>query len=129
MITRDTARTTFRGGPESCRVTHSSFWRTFDYRVFFFFQAEDGIRDYKVTGVQTCALPISVRPRECRPVRIRPIPLRVRSSVPGADTSPTDGSLSRLVGSQSRTLAMWTEHRSEERRVGKECRSRWSPYH
>src|SRR5256885_3793554 len=31
---------------------------------FFFFQAEDGIRDYKVTGVQTCALPI------CRQVRI-----------------------------------------------------------
>src|SRR2546426_615124 len=35
-----------------------------DYKVtgvqtFFFFQAEDGIRDYKVTGVQTCALPIS----------------------------------------------------------------------
>src|SRR3989454_9774869 len=34
---------------------------TFVY--FFFFQAEDGIRDYKVTGVQTCALPIS--PRHC----------------------------------------------------------------
>src|SRR5205807_7322742 len=39
--------------------------RSFDYHnkfvfsVFFFFQAEDGIRDYKVTGVQTCALPIS----------------------------------------------------------------------
>src|SRR2546426_9499283 len=29
--------------------------------MFFFFQAEDGIRDYKVTGVQTCALPILVR--------------------------------------------------------------------
>src|SRR5256885_14836311 len=29
-------------------------------RIFFFFQAEDGIRDYKVTGVQTCALPILV---------------------------------------------------------------------
>src|SRR2546426_11605483 len=29
---------------------------------FFFFQAEDGIRDYKVTGVQTCALPISLWP-------------------------------------------------------------------
>src|SRR5256885_3519705 len=29
---------------------------------FFFFQAEDGIRDYKVTGVQTCALPIYGRP-------------------------------------------------------------------
>src|SRR5256885_16612681 len=32
--------------------------RTRHSRVFFFFQAEDGIRDYKVTGVQTCALPI-----------------------------------------------------------------------
>src|SRR5256885_17234413 len=31
----------------------------FNEVVFFFFQAEDGIRDYKVTGVQTCALPIS----------------------------------------------------------------------
>src|SRR2546426_7232106 len=30
-----------------------------DVVLFFFFQAEDGIRDYKVTGVQTCALPIS----------------------------------------------------------------------
>src|SRR3989454_9124665 len=29
------------------------------FYFFFFFQAEDGIRDYKVTGVQTCALPIS----------------------------------------------------------------------
>src|SRR2546426_10842722 len=32
-------------------------WRSSLF-VFFFFQAEDGIRDYKVTGVQTCALPI-----------------------------------------------------------------------
>src|SRR2546426_12374071 len=30
------------------------------WSCFFFFQAEDGIRDYKVTGVQTCALPISL---------------------------------------------------------------------
>src|SRR5256885_8596387 len=30
-------------------------------QYFFFFQAEDGIRDYKVTGVQTCALPISLK--------------------------------------------------------------------
>src|SRR5256885_1222854 len=38
-----------------------------EYVFFFFFQAEDGIRDYKVTGVQTCALPISPRPRApCR---------------------------------------------------------------
>src|ERR1039457_2707674 len=32
------------------------------FLFFFFFQAEDGIRDYKVTGVQTCALPISRHP-------------------------------------------------------------------
>ena len=31
---------------------------------FFFFQAEDGIRDWSVTGVQTCALPISVLPAD-----------------------------------------------------------------
>src|SRR5256885_10202624 len=36
--------------------------------VFFFFQAEDGIRDYKVTGVQTCALPICARGRHGRTV-------------------------------------------------------------
>src|SRR5256885_4177025 len=36
------------------------FWfLSIHYLFFFFFQAEDGIRDYKVTGVQTCALPIS----------------------------------------------------------------------
>ena len=34
--------------------------------VFFFFQAEDGIRDHCVTGVQTCALPISARKRNDR---------------------------------------------------------------
>src|SRR5256885_2694105 len=34
---------------------------------FFFFQAEDGIRDYKVTGVQTCALPICPHPVDGRP--------------------------------------------------------------
>src|SRR6266850_7230784 len=32
---------------------------------FFFFQAEDGIRDYKVTGVQTCALPIYTSHGHC----------------------------------------------------------------
>src|SRR2546427_8309827 len=37
---------------------------------FFFFQAEDGIRDLTVTGVQTCALPISFLP----PGRIAPAP-------------------------------------------------------
>src|SRR5437762_8137954 len=38
---------------------------------FFFFQAEDGIRDTSVTGVQTCALPISRGDRAVRRVRTR----------------------------------------------------------
>src|SRR6266446_9902865 len=38
---------------------------------FFFFQAEDGIRDYKVTGVQTCALPISACCRSTPAVKCR----------------------------------------------------------
>src|SRR5207249_1702962 len=40
--------------------------RTEQGRVCFFFQAEDGIRDRNVTGVQTCALPISEAERVCR---------------------------------------------------------------
>src|SRR5215467_2175983 len=40
--------------------------------IIFFFQAEDGIRDYKVTGVQTCALPIF---RPLAPAEPRPAPL------------------------------------------------------
>ena len=39
-------------------ITHSCEAATLSQCYFFFFQAEDGIRDYKVTGVQTCALPI-----------------------------------------------------------------------
>src|SRR2546426_12370463 len=46
-------------------------------RCFFFFQAEDGIRDYKVTGVQTCALPIS--PKGGPKVKVNEI---------GVDTAP-----------------------------------------
>src|SRR5256885_14456736 len=46
--------------------------------VFFFFQAEDGIRDYKVTGVQTCALPICrafCTPALAEPERLPAVPL------------------------------------------------------
>src|SRR6266576_1320317 len=75
-----------------------------DRRALFFFQAEDGIRDLYVTGVQTCARPISPS-NSCVE--------NGRSSRPwNVDTT----------GSGARV-------RSEERRVGKECRSRWSPYH
>src|SRR5688500_20236059 len=74
--------------------------------TFIFFQAEDGIRDYKVTGVQTCALPIL-----CGIVDIQ---LRA---------------LSRLLGDRRVTLEVSdaAKDRSEERRVGKEGRDRGSP--
>src|SRR5256885_3787779 len=42
-----------------------------DNHEYFFFQAEDGIRDYKVTGVQTCALPIYVYERARERLRLR----------------------------------------------------------
>src|SRR5256885_15538331 len=51
--------------------------------TFFFFQAEDGIRDYKVTGVQTCALPISPEPssRRRRAERMRAAARRTHEGV------------------------------------------------
>src|SRR5207244_7859470 len=73
---------------------------------FFFFQAEDGIRDDLVTGVQTCALPISIAGSSRN------------AFMPSGMTVP-----SRPATSMLRSIAV----RSEERRVGKECRSGWSP--
>src|SRR6266508_1623516 len=72
----------------------------------FFFQAEDGIRAGHVTGVQTCALPILSDGAICSGSSVTVWSPTV--SLTGPD----------IAGS-----------RSEERRVGKECRSRWSPYH
>ena len=78
--------------------------------MFFFFQAEDGIRDVAVTGVQTCALPI------CCPEG-------------GTVLDPFGGSgTTGLVADRLKRSAVLIELRSEERRVGKECRSRGSPY-
>src|SRR3712207_7607839 len=94
-------------------------------REVFFFQAEDGIRDIGVTGVQTCALPIS--------------PCCCGLSAPGgatrghcasygdSATTPTAQPVDNDPASPDSTPALGV--RSEERRVGKECRSRWSPYH
>src|SRR3712207_9175647 len=90
------------------------------YDVFFFFQAEDGIRDIGVTGVQTCALPISERgvaaalERQVEGRRQATPVLRV-----GKDRQH-HYRVGRLDGGNP--------ERSEERCVGEECRSRWSPY-
>src|SRR2546425_499957 len=84
--------------------------------VFFFFQAEDGIRDKLVTGVQTCALPICRSWRAAAP--------RCTTGASRRGTPPA----SRSVPARP-TPRCEANDRSEERRVGKECRSRWSPYH
>src|SRR5699024_12080804 len=84
--------------------------------VLFFFQAEDGIRDRNVTGVQTCALPISAgteagdRPQAVAAVH--------RRRHPGHRD---------LLGDRRRRQT--GRRRSEERRVGKECISRWTREH
>src|SRR5204862_2829131 len=94
--------------------------------VFFFFQAEDGIRDLYVTGVQTCALPILEFHR------------KDRAAVDGAGGAPpvpgvvilrgVDGDAALgLKPAPSEHVMLPAPPRSEERRVGKECRSRWWP--
>src|SRR3989442_5394422 len=96
---------------------------------FFFFQAEDGIRDADVTGVQTCALPISPP----SPLAAGRIPARGRRGSlgrgPASRASGEGGAVRAPSAHQPPLLLQHAEHRSEERRVGKECRSRWSPYH
>src|SRR5258706_3888429 len=98
--------------------------------IFFFFQAEDGIRDWSVTGVQTCALPISVyfdfdksAIRSSEQPKLQEVASYLKSHSSAAVR--VEGNCDeRGTEEYNRSLG-----RSEERRVGKECRSRWSPYH
>src|SRR5207253_3729771 len=101
---------------------------------------EDGIRDGHVTGVQTCALPIfTLRPANvpCKDHRF-PLP-RLLTLVyvrccnyglyqcrPSRSSRRSDSLGPQLPDGYCGTLALLV--RSEERRVGKECRGRWSPY-
>src|SRR5438046_7512762 len=86
----------------------------FYFVFFFFFQAEDGIRDWSVTGVQTCALPI----------------LFMSDQFTFTVTNQTEQTITELwVSVDDEEWASFTLNRSEERRVGKECRSRWWPEH
>src|SRR5262249_58043868 len=97
--------------------------------VFFFFQAEDGIRDWSVTGVQTCALPIFPAWLE------RSEALLVRGRFLDCDCllGPLEQPFhvairaGRIVDLTPAPVLM--RSRSEERRVGKECRSRGSRDH
>src|SRR5438093_8933159 len=89
---------------------------------FFFFQAEDGIRDWSVTGVQTCALPISEAKRilnETAEDLAFGLSHVVHLFHP--EVIVLGGGLS-LVGEPLRAAVEGALRRSEERRVGKECR-------
>src|SRR3989442_8910578 len=104
--------------------------------VFFFFQAKEGIRDADVTGVQTCALPISSHQPAGDDaddgddtdeegdslVSCRPLPYESVTQTIGPEGGVLEVRRNWLVVPRGAL-------RSEERRVGKECRSRWSPYH
>src|SRR5262249_57930380 len=91
----------------SCCASNTVSWCVLNCSTcFFFFQAEDGIRDWSVTGVQTCALPIylglSDRRRRHR------------------DHGPAQSAGARFRGLPAPRSA----RRSEERRVGEEGRVR-----
>src|SRR5690349_24097278 len=84
--------------------------------IFFFFQAEDGIRDLYVTGVQTCALPIYDDEEPARRIAVQPIEIDERDPHHRERTIVQRGLAvgALIIGGK----------RSEERRVGKECRER-----
>src|SRR3712207_6967196 len=96
---------------------------------FFFFQAEDGIRDIGVTGVQTCALPIlGSGAQEAYARAFACDPLSAFGGVIALNRR-VDKATAEKLSEQFIEVLFAPGFRSEERRVGKECRSRWSPYH
>src|SRR5690625_7401187 len=89
--------------------------------MYFFFQAEDGIRDGHVTGVQTCALPIYVELDRDQSNYLGNV-LRLGAGGRVLVFNGRDGEWQGLIGGRKRPDSL----RSEERRVGKECRTgRW----
>src|SRR5207244_7445444 len=94
--------------------------------MYFFFQAEDGIRDDLVTGVQTCALPISALRAQAINREVHPdfadAPERRKHELAG----PAHRSRPSPVGDMlARSGECSPVGRSEERRVGKEGRGQW----
>src|SRR3989442_7583106 len=96
-------------------------------RLCFFFQAEDGIRDADVTGVQTCALPISSALSPQRPIPWKPpSELRRHHHSPQARPEPRIIQIGRLVGQTPRRSAYRSEVRVSLLKTLR-C-SRTSPY-
>src|SRR5205807_7763865 len=94
----------------------------------FFFQAEDGIRDYKVTGVQTCAIPIYavvIFLAVISSVVTGGLQRQRRKLFVGAFRFLQTNNIGRSIFEprEQSILTFAQRIRSEERRVGKECRS------
>src|SRR5687768_17915019 len=92
------------------------FYNIYSLIYFFFFQAEDGIRDVAVTGVQTCALPIYVLGRHRPGAHGGRARRRAERGHRRTDTDH-DGAVAQPGDEIGRASCR------------KECRSRWSPYH
>src|SRR2546429_3171626 len=73
--------------------------------IFFFFQAEDGIRDVAVTGVQTCALPIFDSSKRSGSMPAEPPRVALRPNLPAVEQS---------VRSRSDAPSLWKKRRSIE---------------
>src|SRR3712207_7995462 len=96
---------------------------------FFFFQAEDGIRDIgRDWSSDVCSSDLTARVRGDISSQYLSALLMVGPYAERGLTLEVEG---ELVSAPylDMTLGTMADFRSEERRVGKECRSRWSPYH
>src|SRR5439155_4445082 len=95
---------------------------------FFFFQAEDGIRDGHVTGVQTCALPISLAAASAEAEAAQH---DIEEASELGDHKAMAAAYKRLSRAEVNVARLedGKTQRSEERRVGKECRCGWSAEH
>src|SRR5687767_15411586 len=104
------------------------------FGLFFFFQAEDSIRAKLVTGVQTCALPIPAppapAPAQAEPVKTAPAPVVADAPKPAPEVKKAEPvkPKAKAAPPPSPPAPSLLDERSEERRVGKECISRWPPY-
>src|SRR5687768_18472421 len=96
--------------------------------MYFFFHAEDGIRDVAVTEVQTCALPNSIIAYARRRGRRRGSSARVRRRRGRTRSTGRGRTLPSPPHGRPRRKRSGIP-RSEERRVGKESRSRWKLNH
>src|SRR2546430_6447990 len=128
------------GSSARCRQRRSATWWRWSWEscwrkrrcggmCFFFFQAEDGIRDLTVTGVQTCALPISAIPENFAAHGTDPLRRSIQQIIKDGDVMRREVPECIDVAADGTKIGPAGVQRSEERRVGKECRSRWSPYH